>query len=77
MAKALKIHGFMTHYFYNQGAIVEANPNLKAERSISYELGLRGSNEHARFELISTYTDYTDFINETKTGQQGGKRRIY
>ncbi|WP_052879571.1 TonB-dependent hemoglobin/transferrin/lactoferrin family receptor [Vibrio coralliirubri] len=61
------------YYFYNQGAIVEANPNLKAERSLSYELGLRGSNQYARFELSTFYTDYTDFINETKTGEQGGK----
>ncbi|TKF00626.1 TonB-dependent hemoglobin/transferrin/lactoferrin family receptor [Vibrio kanaloae] len=61
------------YYFYNQGAIVEANPNLKAERSLSYELGLRGSNQFTRFELSMFYTDYTDFINETKTGEQGGK----
>lgn len=61
------------YYFYNQGAIIEANPNLKAEKSLSYELGLRGKNEHARFELSTFYTDYTDFINQTKTGEQGGK----
>ena len=61
------------YYFYNKGAIVEANPNLKAERSLSYELGLRGNNQYARFELSTFYTDYTDFINETKTGEQGGK----
>lgn len=61
------------YYFYDQGAIIEANPNLKAEKSLSYELGLRGKNEHARFELSTFYTDYTDFINQTKTGEQGGK----
>lgn len=61
------------YYFYDQGAIIEANPNLKAEKSLSYELGLRGKNEHARFELATFYTDYTDFINQTKTGEQGGK----
>ena len=61
------------YYFYNQGAIIEANPNLKAEKSLSYELGLRGKNEHARFELSTFYTDYTDFINQTKSGEQGGK----
>jgi hemoglobin/transferrin/lactoferrin receptor protein len=61
------------YYFYDQGAIIEANPNLKAEKSLSYELGLRGKNEHARFELSTFYTDYTDFINQSKTGEQGGK----
>ncbi|MFA0709531.1 TonB-dependent receptor, partial [Vibrio sp. 10N.222.48.A3] len=61
------------YYFYTRGAIIEANPNLKAERSISYELGLRGNNEHARFELSTFYTDYSDFINQTKSGKQGGK----
>ncbi|KAB0289295.1 TonB-dependent hemoglobin/transferrin/lactoferrin family receptor [Vibrio fortis] len=61
------------YYFYDQGAIIEANPNLKAEKSLSYELGLRSKNEHARFELSTFYTDYTDFINQTKTGEQGGK----
>ncbi|MDH5931505.1 TonB-dependent hemoglobin/transferrin/lactoferrin family receptor [Vibrio splendidus] len=61
------------YYFYNHGAIIEANPNLKAERSVSYEFGLRGSNQHARFELSTFYTDYTDFINQTKTGEQNGR----
>ncbi|PTP86266.1 TonB-dependent hemoglobin/transferrin/lactoferrin family receptor [Vibrio splendidus] len=61
------------YYFYNNGAIIEANPNLKAERSVSYEFGLRGSNQHARFELSTFYTDYTDFINQTKTGEQNGR----
>ena len=61
------------YYFYNKGAIVDANPNLKAERSLSYELGLRGNNQYARFELSMFYTDYTDFINETKIDEQDGK----
>ncbi len=61
------------YYFYNKGAIVDANPNLKAEKSLSYELGLRGNNQYARFELSMFYTDYTDFINETKIDEQGGK----
>ncbi|WP_159652871.1 TonB-dependent hemoglobin/transferrin/lactoferrin family receptor [Vibrio atypicus] len=61
------------YYFYNQGAIVEANPDLKAERSLSYELGLRSQSKNSLSELSTFYTNYTDFINETKTGQQGGK----
>ena len=61
------------YYFYNQGAIIEANPNLKSEKSISYELGLRGQNNSAQFELTSFVSDYTDFITQEKTGEQGGK----
>ncbi len=61
------------YYFYNQGAIIEANPDLKAERSTAYELGLRGENSSARFEFAMFYNDYTDFITQEVTGERGGK----
>lgn len=61
------------YYFYNQGAIIEANPNLKAEKSTAYELGLRGQNSSANFEVTAFYNDYTDFITQEVTGQQDGK----
>lgn len=61
------------YYFYNQGAIIEANPDLKAEKSLSYELGLRGQNEFANFEISAFYNDYKDFITQTKDGEQNGK----
>ncbi len=61
------------YYFYTMGAIIEANPDLKAEKSLSYELGFRGQNEAANFELALFYNDYTDFITQETTGQQGGK----
>lgn len=61
------------YYFYNQGAVIEANPNLKAEKSLSYELGFRGQNNAANFEFTTFYNEYTDFITQTKTGEQGGK----
>ncbi|KJY83892.1 ligand-gated channel [Vibrio galatheae] len=61
------------YYFYNQGAIIEANPNLKSEKSLSYEAGLRGQNDSARFELTTFISDYNDFITQEKTGEQGGK----
>ncbi|MCG9580760.1 TonB-dependent hemoglobin/transferrin/lactoferrin family receptor [Vibrio tubiashii] len=61
------------YYFYNQGAVIEANPNLKSEKSISYEAGLRGQNESAKFELTTFFSDYKDFIVQEKTGEQGGK----
>ncbi|MDE1208820.1 TonB-dependent hemoglobin/transferrin/lactoferrin family receptor [Vibrio aestuarianus] len=61
------------YYFYNQGAIIEANPDLKAEKSLAYELGLRGQNEFANFEFSTFYNDYKDFITKTKGGEQNGK----
>ncbi|WP_413284094.1 TonB-dependent hemoglobin/transferrin/lactoferrin family receptor [Vibrio sp. MA40-2] len=61
------------YYFYDQGAIIEANPDLKAEKSTAYELGLRGANKSARFEFSVFYNDYTDFITQEITGEQDGK----
>ncbi|NVD07905.1 TonB-dependent hemoglobin/transferrin/lactoferrin family receptor [Vibrio sp. JPW-9-11-11] len=61
------------YYFYNHGAIIEANPDLKSEKSVSYEAGLRGQNDSAKFELTTFFSDYKDFIVQEKTGEQGGK----
>lgn len=61
------------YYFYNQGAIIEANPDLKAERSLSYEIGTRGNNAYGNIELALFINDYKDFITQTKTGESGGK----
>ncbi|ENO8415979.1 TonB-dependent hemoglobin/transferrin/lactoferrin family receptor [Vibrio mimicus] len=61
------------YYFYNQGAIIEANPDLKAERSIAYEIGTRGNNAYGNMEFALFVNDYKDFITQTKTGQSGGK----
>ncbi|CCN50115.1 Heme receptor [Vibrio nigripulchritudo MADA3029] len=47
------------------------NPDLKAETSISYELGLRSSFENADTEFVVFYNDYDNFI-ESKTVQAGG-----
>ena len=61
------------YYFYDTGAIIDANPDLKAEKSISYEAGLRGQYKSAKFELSTFISDYTDFITQETTGQQGSK----
>lgn len=61
------------YYFYNQGAVFNPNPNLKAEKSLGYELGLRGQYSLADFELATFYTEYDDFIATVKTGTSGGK----
>ncbi|WP_100754328.1 TonB-dependent hemoglobin/transferrin/lactoferrin family receptor [Vibrio salilacus] len=61
------------YYFYDQGAIIDANPDLKSEKSISYEAGLRGQYDSAIFELTTFFSDYKDFIVKEKTGRQGNK----
>ena len=58
------------------GAVFNPNPNLKAEKSVAYELGLRGQNNSTSFELATFYTDYSDFITDVVVGQeQGGQAR--
>ncbi|MHA2936999.1 TonB-dependent hemoglobin/transferrin/lactoferrin family receptor [Vibrio sp. RC27] len=61
------------YYSYNQGAVFEANPDLKAERSTAYEIGLRGEYNSTSFEVATFYNDYTDFITQEITGQDGGR----
>ncbi|UJF17328.1 TonB-dependent hemoglobin/transferrin/lactoferrin family receptor [Vibrio sp. SS-MA-C1-2] len=65
------------YYYYDQGAIIEANPDLKAERSISYETGLRGGFEAINFELSAYYNHYKDFINDRATGENVDGKDVY
>ena len=62
-----------SYYFYNQGAVVEPNPDLKPEKSTSYEAGFRGRNDSTRFEIVAFYNDYNDFINDSSLGTIDGK----
>ncbi|MGF1762077.1 TonB-dependent hemoglobin/transferrin/lactoferrin family receptor [Aliivibrio kagoshimensis] len=50
------------YYVYERGSVIDANPDLKAESSISYETGLRLQSNAARIELVAFYNDYSDFI---------------
>ncbi|HAS8417820.1 TPA: TonB-dependent hemoglobin/transferrin/lactoferrin family receptor [Vibrio vulnificus] len=52
------------YYEYNTGADFVPNPDLKAERSTSYETGLRAKNSWARIELVGFVNQYKDFIDE-------------
>ncbi|RJX69996.1 TonB-dependent hemoglobin/transferrin/lactoferrin family receptor [Vibrio sinensis] len=61
------------YYVYDQGAIFEGNPDLEAEKSLSYEVGLRGKNDVVQYELNAFYNDYDNFITEQKIGEQGNK----
>ncbi|MHC8306975.1 TonB-dependent receptor [Pseudomonas sp. PB3P13] len=46
------------------GYHVEPNPDLKPEKSKSYETGLRGQFEAGTFDVAVFYNKYRDFINE-------------
>lgn len=50
------------YYEYSSGADFTPNSNLEAEKSTSYEAGLRGQNDYAKFELVGFYNKYKDFI---------------
>lgn len=51
------------YYEYDAGAEFVPNPNLEAEKSLSYEIGFRGQNDFAQFELTGFITEYKDFID--------------
>ena len=51
------------YYEYDTGAEFVPNPNLEAEKSLSYEIGFRGQNDFAQFELTGFITEYKDFID--------------
>lgn len=69
--KAPTIHDL--YYFYDTGAVIDANPDLKPESSVSYEMGIRTQTRAVRTELVAFYTDYTDFIAKVNLDQVGGK----
>nr|VVV04219.1 Hemin receptor [Aliivibrio wodanis] len=60
------------YYFYDSGAVIDANPDLKAESSISYETGIRAQSDATQIELIAFYNDYSDFINQQYLGKVVG-----
>lgn len=61
------------YYSYDSGAIFNGNPDLDAEKSISYEIGSRGSNAFMNYELSAFYNRYDDFITSKVIGEEQGK----
>ncbi|WP_028862742.1 TonB-dependent hemoglobin/transferrin/lactoferrin family receptor [Psychromonas aquimarina] len=57
------------YYFYDSGAVIDPNPDLKPESSIAYETGIRAHSDAARVELAVFYNDYTDFIAQKYLGK--------
>lgn len=55
-------------YYSRQGHgyDVIANPDLKPEESLGYEVGTRFGNQHGRVELVAYYNDYKNFIEQVE-----------
>lgn len=55
--------------FSNSGSgyVVEGNPNLKPEKSTTYEIGIRGKNSTFNYAVAAFQSDYKDFIETTTT----------
>lgn len=61
------------YYSYDSGAIFNGNPDLEAEKSLSYEVGFRGKNDNLQYEFSAFYNLYDDFITSEVIGEQDGK----
>ena len=46
------------------------NPDLEPEKSHSYEIGLRSTNDRNKFRIATFYNKYTDFIGSKSLGTQ-------
>ncbi|WP_217536698.1 TonB-dependent hemoglobin/transferrin/lactoferrin family receptor [Vibrio metschnikovii] len=49
------------------GYVIEPNPNLKSEKSLSYELGYRHNNDFSATDISLFYSSYDDFIERVVT----------
>lgn len=65
------------YYVYEQGAVVKANPDLKPEESISYELGLRNVTKATKLELVGYYNDYKNFIEKRATAEKENNKDVF
>ncbi|MFI3245193.1 MAG: TonB-dependent hemoglobin/transferrin/lactoferrin family receptor [Ferrimonas sp.] len=54
------------YYGYSTGAVIVANPDLKPEESLSYEVGLRFNSASTKLSLAGYYNDYKNFFEMTK-----------
>nr|WP_086938057.1 TonB-dependent hemoglobin/transferrin/lactoferrin family receptor [Thaumasiovibrio occultus] len=65
------------YYFYNHGAEFRANPNLKAEESLAYEIGSRFGNQLVKVETSAFYNDYSNFIKDVKLGTNADGKDVW
>ncbi|BDM62968.1 ligand-gated channel [Shewanella sp. NFH-SH190041] len=52
------------YYSYEMGAVLAPNPDLKAEESLAYEMGLRYNTEATKLTFATYYNDYKNFIED-------------
>lgn len=52
------------YYSYEMGAVLEPNPDLKAEENMAYEVGLRYNTAASKLTFATYYNDYTNFIED-------------
>ena len=63
------------YYTYDNpahGYVNDPNPDLKSEKSVSYELGYRHNTSATSTEVAAYYSDYDDFIETVVTKKVGG-----
>ncbi|MCV6577487.1 MAG: TonB-dependent receptor [Cohaesibacter sp.] len=56
---------------FSPGNVIEANPNLKAEKSINYEIGARFDNGVAMLDAAAFYSVAEDYIDSVSCGRFG------
>lgn len=56
---------------FSPGEIIEANPDLKPERSINYEVGARFDNGVALLDVVAFYSVAEDYIDTVDCGTHG------
>ncbi len=74
-SQGFKAPGFLDMYYaYEQlpFAKILANPDLKPEKSNSFELGLRGDGHLGSYEVTGFYNKYTHFIERVVIGKLPG-----
>ncbi|CAH0529633.1 TonB-dependent hemoglobin/transferrin/lactoferrin family receptor [Vibrio hippocampi] len=66
------------YFEYDTGSEYIPNPDLEAEKSTSYEIGLRGQNDFTQFELVGYFNKYKDFIATVDLGENAatGKDQV-
>ncbi|MCH9024188.1 MAG: TonB-dependent receptor [candidate division Zixibacteria bacterium] len=59
---AYRVPNAVERFFYGRtSGITRPNPDIKPERSVSYDLGFKSAQENVAYSLIGFYSDYTDF----------------
>jgi hemoglobin/transferrin/lactoferrin receptor protein len=63
LGTAYRVPNVVERFYYGSASNRETrpNPDIKPERSISYDFGIKAVHEHANYSLIGFYSSYDDF----------------